>query len=136
MAPQSKLHPIATPTAKTHSRRLFVRKLVIDCAIGIHAHERGRTQRVALDVTLDIAEPDAAHGDRIAEVVSYDDVIAGIRAIVAEGHINLVESLAERVADMCLADSRVASVNVRVEKLDVLSDNAVVGIEIERSCAD
>ncbi|MDP6952901.1 MAG: dihydroneopterin aldolase [Alphaproteobacteria bacterium] len=136
MASRSKLHPITTPTAKSHARRLFVRNLVIDCAIGIHPHERGRTQRVALDVTLDIAEPNAPHGDHIAEVVSYDDVIAGIRAIVAEGHINLVESLAERVADMCLADSRVASVNVRVEKLDVLGDEAVVGIEIERSCAD
>jgi len=69
-------------------------------------------------------------------VVSYDDVVAGIRAIVAEGHINLVESLAERVADMCLADSRVTRVNVQVEKLDVLSDEAVVGVEIERSCAN
>jgi dihydroneopterin aldolase len=37
---------------------------------------------------------------------------------------------------MCLADSRVTRVNVQVEKLDVLSDEAVVGVEIERSCAD
>ena len=136
MQTRGKLHPIATPSAKTHSRRLFVRNLVIDCAIGIHPHERGRSQRVALAVTLDIAKPDAPHNDRIAEVVSYDDVVAGIRAIVAEGHINLAESLAERVADMCLADSRVTRVNVQVEKLDVLSDEAVVGVEIERSCAN
>ncbi len=136
MTPPGKIQPISTPAAHTSWRRLFVRDLIIDCAIGIHAHERGRRQRVAIDVTLDIADPDASHRDRIGEVVSYDDVVAGIRAIVAEGHINLVETLAARIADMCLADQRVATARVRVTKLDVLGNGAVVGVEIMRACAD
>lgn len=136
MTPPGKIQPISTPAARTAWRRLFVRDLIIDCAIGIHAHERGRRQRVAIDVTLDVADPDASHRDRIGEVVSYDDVVAGIRAIVAEGHINLVETLAARIADMCLADQRVARARVRVTKLDVLGNGAVVGVEIMRSCAD
>lgn len=136
MTPPGKIQPISTPAAHTAWRRLFVRDLIIDCAIGIHRHERGRRQRVAIDVTLDIADPDASHRDQIGEVVSYDDVVAGIRAIVAEGHINLVETLAARIADMCLADKRVARAQVRVTKLDVLGNGAVVGVEIMRSCAD
>ena len=136
MTPPGKIQPISTPAAHTAWRRLFVRNLIIDCAIGIHAHERGRRQRVAIDVTLDIANPDASHRDQIGEVVSYDDVVAGIRAIVAEGHINLVETLAARIADMCLAARRVARAPVRVTKLDVLGNGAVVGVEIMRACAD
>ena len=63
-------------------------------------------------------------------------MVAGIRAIVAEGHINLVETLAARIADMCLADRRAARAQVRVTKLDVLGNGAVVGVEIMRACAD
>jgi dihydroneopterin aldolase len=55
-----------------------------------------------------------------------------VREIVSRGHINLVETLAEEVAAMCLQDRRVRSVRVRVEKLDVFPDVTSVGVEIER----
>ncbi len=44
----------------------------------------------------------------------------------------LVETLAERLAETCLADERVQVVRMRVEKLDVFDDLASVGVEIER----
>jgi dihydroneopterin aldolase len=46
--------------------------------------------------------------------------------------INLVETLADRIAAQCLADRRVLSATVRVEKLDVMPDAGAVGVEIER----
>ena len=49
---------------------------------------------------------------------SYDDLVGAVKAIVAAGHINLVETLAERIAERCLADKRIVSVLVRVEKLE------------------
>ena len=55
-----------------------------------------------------------------------------IRKIVATGHINLVETLAELIADRCLEDPRVKKVKVRVEKMDVFADATSVGVEIER----
>ncbi|MCH9020042.1 MAG: dihydroneopterin aldolase, partial [Proteobacteria bacterium] len=70
--------------------------------------------------------------DKIANVVSYDDIVAGVKAIVARGHVNLVETLAERIGDFCMADARVAAVRVRVEKLDAIREAASVGVEIER----
>lgn len=126
------VQPISTPAAATVRQTLFVRDLVVPCAIGVYAHEKGKRQNVRINVDLNIAEPDARHNDRITEVVSYDDVVAGIRTLVDQGHIHLVESLAERIADLCLADRRVDRVRVRVEKLDVLAEAESVGVEIER----
>ena len=52
-------------------------------------------------------------------MVSYDTMIASVRDILNAGHVNLVETLAERIADRCLIDRRVKLAKVRVEKLDV-----------------
>ena len=56
----------------------------------------------------------------------------GIKAITGRGHVNLVETMAEDIAAMCLEDPRVRSVRVRVEKLDILENAESVGVEIER----
>ena len=113
--------------------RIFVRDLELPSLIGVHRHERDGKQRVRIN--LDLAVEDAADGvdDRLAGVVSYEQLIDKLRALVAAGHVNLVETLAERIAELCLADKRVRAVTVRVEKLDVFSDAASVGVEIERA---
>jgi 7,8-dihydroneopterin aldolase/epimerase/oxygenase len=59
-------------------------------------------------------------------------VVEGIRRILGEGHINLVETLAERIAAQCLDDHRIVGAKVRVEKLDVMPEASAVGVEIER----
>lgn len=112
--------------------RILVRDLVLKCLIGIHAHELLAPQRVRVNVEMAVFEQAGPLSDDIANVVSYEDVIEGIKRMLAEGHINLVETLAEKIADLCLADARVASVRIRVEKLDVYAEAASVGIEIER----
>ena len=112
--------------------RMFVRDLVLASNIGAHAHERGASQRVRINVDLRIRESPAPLGDSLANVLSYEDIVSGIRALIAEGHINLVETLAEKIARMCLADRRVARAVVRVEKLDLYTDATSVGVEIAR----
>ena len=112
--------------------RVFVRDLVLDVQIGVNEGEQGRHQRVRFNVDLWVRLPEGGpQRDRLDEVLSYSTVVQGIRDIAASGHINLVETLAERVAQMTLSDARVARVQVRVEKLDVY-ENATVGVEIER----
>ena len=113
--------------------RLFVRGLVLPCRIGVHRHERDAPQRVRVSVELDINDVRAPRLDAIDEVVSYDDVVRGVRQMVGADHINLVESLAEKILGFCLDDARVACARVTVEKLDVFGDDTVVGVEIERA---
>lgn len=122
----------AAPSASAKLYRILVRDLVLKCLIGIHPHELLAPQRVRINVDMAVLEQAGPLSDDIANVVSYEDVIEGIKRMLAEGHINLVETLAEKVAGLCLVDDRVASVTVRVEKLDVYAEAASVGIEIER----
>jgi dihydroneopterin aldolase len=69
-------------------------------------------------------------------VVDYEQVANQIRAIVAAGHVRLVETLAERIAEACLADGRVLLARIRVEKLDIFPDATSAGVEIERRQAN
>jgi len=110
--------------------RIFVRGLVLPVAVGVYDEEQGVTQKVSFTVEATVATTLAPKSDAIAEVPSYDDLVGAVRAVVADGHINLVETLAERIAERCLRDKRVASVLVRVEKLE--RGPASVGVEIVR----
>ena len=112
--------------------RVCVRNLLLPCSIGIYDHERLRTQRVRINVELDIADPGSFASEDFENVLNYETIIEGVRAIATAGHIELVDTLAERVAALCLEDDRSISVNVSVEKLDVYSDAESVGVSIVR----
>ncbi|MEQ9814128.1 MAG: dihydroneopterin aldolase [Azospirillaceae bacterium] len=116
--------------ARDGVRHLFVRDLVVPARIGIYDREKQATQRVAIDLDLEVEDRIDAHG--IADVVSYEPFVVTARQMALETHTALVETLAERLAAFCLQDTRVFSVRVRVEKLDVFPDAAGVGVEILR----
>jgi dihydroneopterin aldolase len=120
------------PAESDERYRIFVRDLVLMCRIGAYPEERLKTQRVRFNLDILVQAPQDPIGDDLAQVLSYDTVIADIRELTARGHINLVETLAAEIADICLADPRVAEVRVMVEKLDVEPAAAGVGVEIER----
>ncbi|MFM2129115.1 MAG: dihydroneopterin aldolase family protein [Pseudomonadota bacterium] len=113
-------------------RRVFIRDLVAACELGIHSHEKGSRQRVRVNLELGVRDDGPPAGDSIHEVLCYEDVADGLRKLLAGPHVNLVETLAETIARFCFEDPRVLSARVRVEKLDVFSDAAGAGVEIER----
>jgi len=113
------------------SYRVFVRDLVLPCSIGIYPREKGLRRRVRVNAEIEVAAPLPA-GDDFADVVNYETIVAGIKAITEAGHINLVETLADRIAALCLADRRVRATRVMVEKLDVWPETESVGVVIER----
>ena len=109
--------------------RILVRDFVTPIRIGAYKHERERTQNVRFNVDVAIVRaPQVAQDMR--DVFSYDVILDGIRMIVAQEHIALIETLAERVAALILAQPRAVSVTVTVEKLDV--GPGAVGVEIVR----
>ncbi len=131
MSDPSPLRPLPTAKPGRSTRRVFIRDLVLDCRIGIHSHEQNSRQRVRMNVEL-LVPADGPVADDIGQVVSYETIVDGIRALIAEGHINLVETLADRIIDLCFADLRVESARVRVEKLDIYEEAESVGVEVER----
>lgn len=119
--------------AVAHGRtmKVYVRDLVLPCRIGVYSHEKDADQRVRINLELTCHEHPAINDDH-RNVVCYAEVVEGIRGLLNDGHINLVETLAERIAAMCLEDHRIVGAKVRVEKLDVMPEASAVGIEIER----
>jgi 7,8-dihydroneopterin aldolase/epimerase/oxygenase len=111
--------------------RVFVRDLVLPCSIGIYPREKGLRRRVRVNVDLHVAAP-LPRSDDFADVVNYETIVAGIKSITEGGHINLVETLADRIATLCLADHRVSATRVTVEKLDVWPETESVGVVVER----
>ncbi len=109
---------------------VFIRNLELLVHIGIHGHEQGKPQPVRINVDLGVREPRELE-DKLERVVDYEAITTKIRAIVAKGHINLAETLAERIADATFEDERVLSARVRVEKLHALAGAESGGVEIE-----
>ncbi len=108
--------------------RVFVRGLKIEAEVGVYAHERGKTQPLIVDVELDVT---TVHAERLAQTVNYETIATAARELAAEGHIELVETFAERLAERCLADPRVTRARVRVEKPLALAPHAeAAGVEI------
>lgn len=110
--------------------RIFVRGLVLPVAIGVYDEEQGITQKVRFTIEAAVGVGVSPKGDNLDEVPSYDDLVKAVKAVIADGHVGLVETMAARIADRCLADKRIVSVLVRVEKLERGPD--AVGVEIVR----
>ena len=123
-------HHVASAGARV--RHVFVRDLDLMALIGIYDHEKVQPQRIVVNVDLSVQETEGPMSDEIDHVVSYEIVVKKIEAIVAAGHVNLVETLAEKFAEACLRDKRVLAARVRIEKPDIIPNARSVGVEIER----
>jgi dihydroneopterin aldolase len=111
---------------------VFVRDLKVEATVGVHEHEKLGPQPLLISIDLTVRELPGTLSDSIDQVVCYEDVVRLVQAICEDGHVNLIETLAERIAASCLKDARVHAVRVRVEKPNAFTECASVGIEIER----
>ena len=114
--------------------RISLREHVRVVEIGAFQQERGRRQRIRFDIVAEVRpDPEAVASDDVDGILSYDTLIDAIDAELGAGRLNLLETLAERVAARVLAHDRAARVFVRIEKLD--RGPHVLGVEIVRSRA-
>lgn len=108
--------------------KVFVTGLKVQAQIGVYRHEIGRVQPLIVDVELDVP---TSGSDRLAETVNYETILQAAQQLAGEGHIDLVETFAHRLAARCLADPRVTRARVRIEKPLALAPDAVgAGVEI------
>ncbi|MBS7789172.1 dihydroneopterin aldolase [Roseococcus sp. SDR] len=119
-------------------RKVFVRGLELQARLGVFAHEKVGPQRIRMHIELDVVDESAAIGigpDNLERVVDYGHLVHAARAAVAEGHVLLVETLAETVAEIALRDCRVLHARVSIEKPDAFADAESVGVTVERERA-
>jgi dihydroneopterin aldolase len=93
---------------------------------GVLEHERRDGQDFVVDVGLDVDVTVAAATDDLAKTVDYGELAVSIAAVVSGEPVDLIETLAQRIADVCLRDARVRAVDVAVHK-----PNAPVTVPVE-----
>ena len=113
-------------------RHVFVKRLAVSASIGIHPHERAAKQTVLISLDAAVAETSADVDANIEDVVCYESMTKTVLAILEQGHVDLVETFAETIADTLLADIRIRHLRVQVEKPDAIEAAESVGIAIER----
>lgn len=126
-----RLEASASPEQVIAADRIFLSNYERAFEVGAYAEEHGVTQRVRFDIALEVTRNTAHIDDQVPRVVSYDDLVQAIEDLIAGPRINLLETLAERLAEQCLVDPRARRVHIRIEKLDRL-DGAGLGVEITR----
>lgn len=112
--------------------QILIEGLILPVFIGVFDHEYGASQSVRFDVTVDITPLGSKSEHEMHNIVRYDHIVVGIKEIVAKGHIELVETLAEDVSAVCLSYDRAEQVCVTVAKLSAIEDASAVGIRITR----
>ncbi|WP_161860862.1 dihydroneopterin aldolase [Algicella marina] len=121
----------AAATATTPCDRISVRDHIREVEIGAFRAERGQTQRIRFNIVVEVSAHVAAQDDDVDKVLSYDTITSAVETELASARINLLETLAERVAARILKDRRAIRIFVRIEKLDRIP--GALGVEIVRS---
>ena len=112
--------------------RIHIRQLRLRCIIGINPEEREKKQDIEVDITLYADLSQAAATDAIEDTVDYKGIKLKVVELVENSSFFLIERLAERVAEICLADVKVRRARVLIEKPGALRFARTVGVEIFR----
>jgi 7,8-dihydroneopterin aldolase/epimerase/oxygenase len=122
---------VATPD------RITVRGIRAHAHHGVYSFERERGQVFLVDAVLEVDTSPAAAGDELARTVDYADLAQQLHRVLSGEPVNLLETLAQRLADVCLADELVDAVEITVHKpeaeLGVPFDDVAVSIRRERA---
>jgi len=112
--------------------QILIEGLTLPAFIGMFAHEYDAPQPIRFDVTIDIAPLKPADEHDTDNIVRYDHIVADIKEILAAGHIDLVETLAEDIAKACLSYNRAQQVCLTVAKPAAFEEAEAVGVRITR----
>ena len=98
------------------SDRLAVRGLAVHGHHGVFEFEREDGQEFVVDLVLGLDTGPAAQSDDLRDTVDYGTLVEEVRSAVANDPVDLIETLAQRIADVCLRHPRVEAVEVTVHK--------------------
>jgi len=114
--------------------RISLRDHVVEVDIGAFQQERGQRQRIRFNIVVETRPHPAPLEDDVDRILSYDRITEAIAAELSSERLNLLETLAERVAERILSEPQAMRTFVRIEKLD--RGPGALGVEIVRSRAE
>ena len=112
--------------------KILINELTLDAFVGLHDFEKKKKQKIAISLSLDVTDNISGIEHKIENFVSYEHIVDDIKSILKKGHIDLLETLGEKIVDLCFKDERVMTIKLKLEKLEVFKETSSVGIEIFR----
>ena len=112
--------------------KILIKELTLNAFVGIHDFEKKKKQKISISLSLDVDDNISGIEHKIENFVSYEHIVNDIKSILKKGHIDLLETLGEKIVELCFNDRRVLSIKLKLEKLEVFKDASSVGIEIFR----
>jgi dihydroneopterin aldolase len=122
--------------ARYSGDRIFVHGLATECVIGFVEWERRVRQKVVVDLEFSADCARAAVRDEVADTLDYRKVVKRVLAYVESSECHLVETLAERLAQLILDEFRVEWVRIALSKPGAFKESRDVGVILERSRSD
>jgi dihydroneopterin aldolase len=111
---------------------VIVRDLRVEALIGIHRRERHVKQTLSIDLDIGLPSEAVFKSDKVADTIDYEQVALRIRDLAASGHFRLVETFADRIAQLLVRDFGAPWVKVSAAKIGILPNAKFVGVTIER----
>ena len=108
---------------------IFIRNLVVRGSIGALSHERHGVQDIRISVEMTVPTI-TDHADSLANVVPYHPIVDRIHALLGNGHVELVETLAQQIIAAAFEEPRMLAVTVTVEKPEVIPGAEAAGIRL------
>ena len=108
---------------------VFVQELTLSALVGVHPHERRVPQPVIFTVEAHTEILDA-HRDELCDVICYDQLVERIQTVLARGHVQLLETLAQKIARELFKDKRIYALRIRASKPEAISAARAAGVEI------
>lgn len=118
---------------KSNVDKILIKDLLLRCIIGVNDVERKEKQDVVINVAIWADLTEAIKADDIRKAVDYKRISKDVIKLVEGSHFFLVETLADRVAQVCMQNERVRKVKVTVEKPGALRFVRSVGVQIIRT---
>ena len=113
--------------------KIYIRDLALRCIIGLYPEERKNKQDVIINIVLETDLRAAGKSDSLNDTVDYKAIKLAILDFVENSSFQLIESLAEGIATICLKDTRVQSATVTIDKPGALRFCRSVAVEITRN---
>ena len=115
-----------------YKKKVIIKNLILNIFVGIHNFEKKKKQRVRFNIEIDTDSNLKPDNKDLSTILNYEEVINNIKTQVKKKHYELLEDLAENIFRTIFQNRIAKSINLRIEKLDIIKNSESVGIEFSK----
>ncbi|HWB38753.1 MAG TPA: dihydroneopterin aldolase [Candidatus Saccharimonadales bacterium] len=108
---------------------IFLRDLLVEGRHGVHPHEKTERQPFKINIEIEVDTSAAQQSDNLADTIDYDTVRKAVIRLVQNSSFDLMERLAQAIADELMSDPRIQQLTIEIQKLEIF-DDSVPGVRL------